>query len=100
MKGKATLTLALAGVNRPGELTVSLNGKPLGSVMCPRGDSSIHRSGIYGNFQEGFIAFDASHLRKGKNVLALDIHPEEQWESRSNHSRHGVMYDFLQLEVE
>ena len=97
--GLATLTLAIAGVNRPGEITASLNGRQLGTVEFPHGDSSIHRSGISGIFEERFISFDASLLRKGTNELSLQFLAKTP-KSRLNYSHSGVMYDFVQLEVE
>ncbi len=100
MQGNAMLTLALAGVNREGNITASLNGKPLGTIDGLKGDSSIHRSGIRGYFRERFIGFDAALLHKGENVLALHIHPAKKTKTRTNYSYFGVMYDFLQLEVE
>jgi len=100
MQGLATLTLALAGVNREGGLTADVNGTPLGSIEGLAGDSSIHRSGIHGFFRERFLSFDASLLRKGENVLTLEIHPGRMPGVRSNHSPFGLMYDYVQLEVD
>jgi len=100
MRGKATLTLALAGVNRQCDLEVALNGKPLGTAAGLAPDSSIHRSGIYGFFRERFVTFDASKLQLGENCLTLKIKPEKMPRTRLNHSPVGIMYDFIQLEVD
>lgn len=98
-EGNATLTLALAGVNRDGSIQVSLNGLQLGSVDDLIGDSSIQRNGIYGYFRERFISFDASLLKRGENVIALSIDPKKRISRRDNYSYFGVMYDFVQLEI-
>ncbi len=100
MQGRATLTLALAGVNRDSTtVRAFLNGGLLGSVEEQQGDSSIHRSGIHGFFREGFITFPASLLREEENVLALEVLSRKST-VRRNYSYYGVMYDFVQLEVE
>jgi rhamnogalacturonan endolyase len=100
IQGSATLTLALAGVNRDGSLAVALNGEPLEIFDGLTGDSSIHRSGIYGNFRERFLTFDASLLHQEENVIILEIRPATRLKSRANYSPFGVMYDFVQLEVD
>ena len=47
------------------------------------------------------VAFDASLLSKGDNALTLDLLPARDLrERRLNYPHFGVMYDFLQLEVE
>lgn len=99
MEGNATLTLALAGVNREGSIVVSLNGSQVGMVDELSADSSIHRSGIYGFFRERFVSFDASLLKGGENVITLEIAPDKRLSSRANYSPFGVMYDFVQLEI-
>jgi rhamnogalacturonan endolyase len=99
MQGNATLTLALAGVNREGSIVVSLNGSPVGTVDDLAADSSIHRSGIYGFFRERFVSFDASLLNDGENVITLEIVPAKRLKSRVNYSTFGVMYDFVELEI-
>ena len=99
MQGHASLTLALAGVNREGSIAVSLNGAPIGTVQDLSADSSIHRSGIYGFFRERFVTFDAALLQKGENVIELEIIPAKRLKSRVNYSYFGVMYDFVQLEI-
>jgi rhamnogalacturonan endolyase len=100
MAGKAVLTLALAGVNREGSIAVSLNGAPIGMVEDLEGDSSIHRSGIYGFFRERFVTFDADLLEEGENIIRLEIVPARRLKTRTNYSYFGVMYDFVQLEVD
>jgi len=100
IEGLATLTLALAGVNRDGGIAVSLNGVPIAKVDDLPGDSSIHRHGIYGFFQERFVTFDAALLEPGENALTLEIVPKQKLRERSNTSLFGVMYDYIQLEVE
>jgi len=101
MSGRATLTLALASVSRDGGLAIGLNGKPLNKITGMKGDSALPRSGIYGTFCEHFIRFDASLLRKGENVLTLDLLPLKQHHGkRQNYPHFGIMYDYLQLEID
>jgi rhamnogalacturonan endolyase len=99
MQGRAGLTVALAGVNRECKLQLSLNGKSLGYIENRHGDSSVHRSGISGTFQEHFVFFDASRLRKGENILSLQISPSKST-VRRNYILGGILYDFIQLEID
>jgi hypothetical protein len=101
MSGQATLTIALASVNRDGGIAIGLNGKSLDEITGLENDSALPRSGIYGRFSEHFITFDASLLRTGENVLTLDLLPQKQHRGqRQNYPHFGVMYDYLQLEME
>ena len=100
MQGRATLTIALASVSHDGGLAVELNGKPLATFVGMEGDSALPRSGIRGIFRERFAIFDASLLRRGENVLTLDLLPSKMHTGkRSNYPHFGVMYDFHQLDV-
>ena len=80
-------------------MAVGLNGDPVGEISAMENDSSIPRSGIRGRFRERFVTFDAALLQKGENVLTLDLLPHKPPEEGRNYSVLGVMYDFLQLEV-
>jgi hypothetical protein len=88
-------------VNRDGGLAIGLNGEPLKKITGLENDSALPRSGIYGRFCEHFVTFDASLLRTGENVLTLDLLPLKQHRGqRQNYPHFGVMYDYLQLEVD
>ncbi len=100
MKGKATLTLGIAGAS-PGALGIKLNGKELGKRLDLENDSSLPRSGIKGRFREKFISFDASLLKKGENIITLDLLSSKLKKNRRvNYSPFGVLYDYIQLEFE
>jgi rhamnogalacturonan endolyase len=101
MRGQATLTLALASVSGDGGLAIGLNGKPLDRITGMKNDSALPRSGIRGFFREHFIAFDAARLHEGENVMTLELLPRMQLRGkRLNYPHFGIMYDFVQLEVD
>jgi len=97
--GFAHLTIGLAGVSRDTELQLYLNGNPLVSYELISSDGCIHRSGISGFYRERILTFDASLLDIGENTLSLELNVLEKPNRRTNYS-FGIMYDFLQLEVE
>lgn len=97
--GFANLTTALAGISRDANLYLTLNGNPLVSYEGLIGESCIHRNGIYGRFRERVHTFDASVLNIGENILSLELDMVSLPKKRTNYS-FGVMYDFIQLEVE
>jgi hypothetical protein len=100
MKGKATLTLGIAGAS-PGALGIKLNGKELRKRLDLENDSSLPRSGIRGRFREKFISFDASLLNRGENIITLDLlSSKSKNNKRVNYPPFGVLYDYIQLEVE
>jgi len=97
--GFAHLTIGLAGVSRDTELQIYLNGNPLVSYELISSDGCIHRSGISGFYRERILTFDASLLDIGENILSLELNVLKTPNRRTNYS-FGIMYDFLQLEVE
>ncbi len=52
----------------------------------------MHRDGIRGYWEEKDVAFDASLLKAGTNVLKL-TNPGRNWTE-------GVLYDYLRLELD
>ena len=74
-RGKAMLFLGIAayqGKHQP-QLTLALNGEPLGEVADLQVSAAAHRSGIHAGYQERMIEFDAARLRSGENVLAIKM---------------------------
>ena len=90
-RGTATLRLAICGVGTP-EIAVSLNGQSVGAITGLVYDATIRRDGIGGFWTEKHLAFDASRMKAGKNVLDLTV-PEGSLTS-------GIMYDYLRLELQ
>jgi rhamnogalacturonan endolyase len=88
--GKAILRLAICGVGAR-ELSVSVNGRPAGTVTDLSYNATINRDGIGGSWGEHDVAFDASLMHAGKNILKLTI-PAGGLTS-------GIMYDYLRLEL-
>lgn len=86
--GKATLRLAICGVGTR-SLEVGLNGEPIGAVDDLMYNATINRDGIGGSWSEHDVAFDASRMKAGKNVMTLTI-PAGSLTS-------GIMYDYLRL---
>ena len=89
--GKATLRLAICGTGAR-EIDVSVNGQPAGKVALAAGDGAIARHGIQGIWYERELAFDATLLKSGANVLKLIV-PAGPINS-------GVIYDYLRLELD
>ena len=89
--GKATLRLALCGVGTR-RLTVEMNDQPVGALTNLVYNGTVHRDGIGGYWSEHPLAFDASRMKAGTNVLKL-ILPAGSLTS-------GILYDYLRLELE
>jgi rhamnogalacturonan endolyase len=88
--GKATLRLAICGVGTR-SLTATMNDQSIGSVSNLVYNATINRDGIGGYWMEHDLAFDASLMKSGENVLKLTI-PAGGLTS-------GIIYDYLRLEL-
>jgi rhamnogalacturonan endolyase len=89
--GKATLRLAICGVGAR-TITATLNDKSIGNVTGLNYNATINRDGIGGYWMEHDLAFDASLMKTGENVLKLTI-PAGGLTS-------GILYDYLRLELD
>jgi rhamnogalacturonan endolyase len=87
--GKATLRLAICG-SRGNQLTVSVNGNPIGTVDLPN-SGVMHRDGIRSTETERDLSFNALLLTQGENHIDLTTHATD-WTD-------GVLYDYLRLEL-
>jgi rhamnogalacturonan endolyase len=90
-RGQATLRLAICGVGTR-NLTATVNEHPIGSLTNLMYNATINRDGISGSWSEHDLAFDASILQAGENVLQLSI-PAGSLTS-------GIMYDYIRLELD
>ena len=90
-QGRAILRLAICGVGTRTRIAVSMNDCLAGTVTDLVYNATINRDGIAGSWSEHDVAFDASLMRAGTNVLKLTI-PGGSLTS-------GVMYDYLRLEL-
>ncbi len=89
--GKATLRLAICGVGtRTIEATV--NDKSIGAVTGLVYNATINRDGIQGSWGQHDLAFDASLMKAGENVLKLTI--------PGGGLMSGIVYDYLRLELD
>ena len=70
---------------------IAVNGKEVGTLTDLPNTSVIHRDSDRGFWQEKDVAFDASLLKQGKNVLQLTV--------PAGPVMNGVQYDYLRLEV-
>jgi rhamnogalacturonan endolyase len=91
-KGKATLRLAICGSRGRGGVEVTVNDKAVGGTGRLWDSGVMHRDGIRGYWEEKEVAFDASLLKAGTNVLKL-TNTGRNWTE-------GVLYDYLRLELE
>jgi rhamnogalacturonan endolyase len=91
VRGKATLRLAICGVGAR-TLTATVNDQPIGNVSNLVYNATINRDGVGGYWMEHDLAFDASLMKQGKNVLALSI--------PGGGVTSGIMYDYLRLELD
>ena len=98
--GQGVLTLAVAGAEGRVRLQASLNSETIGLVEGLASDSSIHRSGLRGLYQERRLTFDAARLQEGANVLTLELLPPGRAaDHRLGFPGAAVMFDCLRLEV-
>ena len=88
--GRATLRLALCSLDAR-SLAVSVNGQSVGTVTGASRNTTVQRDGITGYWCERDVAFDASLLQAGENVLELAI--------PAGSLTAGVIYDYLRLEL-
>jgi rhamnogalacturonan endolyase len=90
-RGKATLRLAICGTGAR-LIEVTVNDKSAGRVDRLPGDGAIARHSIQGLWYERELAFDASLMKKGTNVLRLVV--------PAGPVNNGVIYDYLRLELD
>lgn len=90
-KGKATLRLAICGTQGR-TVEVSVNEKPAGQVNLGPADAVITRRGSEGVWYEREVAFDASLMKQGANILTLTI--------PAGPINNGVLYDYVRLELD
>ncbi|HLH78860.1 MAG TPA: polysaccharide lyase family protein [Chthonomonas sp.] len=91
LEGKAYLRLAFCGSRQGTHITVLVNGKVVGDTGPLPNSGVMHRDGIQGYWCERDVAFDASLLHAGQNVIQLKLEARD-WPQ-------GVLYDYLRLEV-
>jgi rhamnogalacturonan endolyase len=90
-RGKATLRLAICGTGARA-IDVTVNDQPVGRVDRLLGDGAIARHSIQGLWYERELAFDASLMKKGTNVLKLIV--------PAGPVNNGMIYDYLRLELD
>ena len=73
-------------------IEVSVNDKPAGRIDRLIGDGTITRHGNHGIWYERELAFDASMMKQGANVLELTV--------PAGPVNNGIMYDYLRLELD
>src|SRR5439155_27335212 len=73
-------------------IDVTVNDRPAGTIGPLMPTSTINRDGIRGYWQEKAVAFDASLMKQGTNMLKLTI--------PRGGPMSGVMYDYLRLELD
>ena len=89
--GKATLRLAICGVGSR-TLTADINDESLGPVTNLVYNATVDRDGIGGYWSEHDLAFDASLMKQGENVLGLTV--------PAGALTAGIIYDYLRLELD
>jgi rhamnogalacturonan endolyase len=89
--GRGVLRLGLAATSAR-RIQVIMNGQPAGVVNSLKDTATIRRDGIRGYWTERDVAFDATLMKAGENVMKLTIPP--------GNPMSGVEYDYLRLELE
>ena len=89
--GLATLRLAICGVGTR-SLTATINDQSIGTLRGLTYNATINRDGIGGYWAEHDLAFDASWMKVGDNVLKLTI--------PAGGLMNGILYDYLRLELD
>jgi rhamnogalacturonan endolyase len=90
-RGTATLRLAICGTGARA-LDVAVNDRPAGRVDRLLTDGAIARHSIQGLWYERTLAFDASLMKSGSNVLKLIV--------PAGPLNNGVIYDYVRLELD
>jgi rhamnogalacturonan endolyase len=90
--GIATLRLAICG-DRGGSITVAVNGTVVGGTGPLPQNSVMHRDGIRAVLYERPVAFDATLLRSGENIIELRRGDVRDWTD-------GILYDYVRLELD
>lgn len=90
-RGQATLRLAICGTGAR-SIDVTVNDESAGRIERLPGDGVIARHGIQGIWYERDLAFDASLMKKGENVLKLIV--------PAGPVNNGVIYDYVRLELD
>ena len=91
-RGCATLRMGIAGITLREGVNITVNGRPAGGTGPMADTATIRRDGIRGYWSERNVAFDASLLRRGTNIIGLIVPP--------GGPTTGVMYDYLRLELD
>lgn len=90
--GKAHLTISAAGVGNSPRLTISVNGKSLGTWSPSPNDASVYRSAVLGGRHHLYtVDFPASYLKEGTNTVTLSM--------QGIGKNGGILYDCLKLEA-
>jgi rhamnogalacturonan endolyase len=89
--GKAILRLAICGVGAR-SIAATVNDQSIGNVTGLVYNATINRDGIGGYWKEHDLAFDASLMKPGENVLKLTI--------PAGGLMNGIIYDYLRLELD
>ncbi|MGV3531730.1 MAG: polysaccharide lyase family protein [Chthoniobacteraceae bacterium] len=92
IRGKALLRLAIAGSRTERGVEVIVNDQTVGGTGRLPDTGVMHRDGIRGYWVERGVPFDAALLKPGTNTIQLHL-PATSWV-------HGVLYDYLRLEVD
>jgi rhamnogalacturonan endolyase len=99
-KGKATLTLCIAGASGNPSVTVLVNGTKVQTLKYVN-DSSVPRSGNQAGFYRlSYVTFDAELLKPGQNAVALQMGgPPFKSAGVNVRPTSAIMYDCVRLEV-
>jgi rhamnogalacturonan endolyase len=90
-RGIATLRIAICGTGARA-IDVVVNDRSAGQVTRLIGDGAITRHGSHGIWYEREVAFDASLMKQGDNVLKLIV--------PAGPVNNGILYDYLRLELD
>lgn len=89
--GKATLRIAFAGTETK-NLTLKVNDQTIGTISNLPDTGVIRRDANRGYWFTRDVAFDASLMKSGKNVLKLIV--------PAGNVMSGIEYDYLRLELD
>jgi rhamnogalacturonan endolyase len=90
-RGHAVLRVAICGSGTR-KIDVTVNDQPAGEIDHLMNDGAITRHSIQGLWYEREVAFDATLLHAGTNVLKLVV--------PAGPINNGVIYDYLRLELD
>ncbi len=104
LKGKGTLTVAIAAYDYPRGVLVKLNGTEIGKISLKKSGMSAYRCGGQDSLRQiVYLPFEGSLIKGGTNELQLEMIGAVPYDAKSEQLPNAigaVMYDAIRMEVD